>query len=219
MSQLDSERSPDDFVKLGAEVKIRRILFFILLILFVTVIAIVVLLGVMNQQSIISSSREQQSTLAEFAGRNIELGLATGEMEAVKGLANKLAEHSGRLAGVLALVDDIDCPEVSAENMDSGIKLAEHYALEAIRLFDAGQVDPDLQLAQRVLDWLHSSSWESEFVSVPDLYTYGPNPVRDKKTASRIVRVLEDHRWLHLVADGAVIGGTKRREAWRIRAA
>jgi len=97
VSQLNPNRSsvPEDaFVKLDAEVKIRRILFFILFILFVTVIAIVVLLGVMNQKSIISSSLEQQSTLAEFAGRNIELGLVTGEMEAVKGTLNRLQEYS-----------------------------------------------------------------------------------------------------------------------------
>ena len=81
-------------VQLGAEKQIRRILFLIMLFLFVVVIAVVVFLAVMNQRSTLRSSAQQQSTLAEFAGRNIELGLATGEMGHVKQTLERLQRFS-----------------------------------------------------------------------------------------------------------------------------
>jgi hypothetical protein len=51
---------------------------------------------------------------------------------------------------------------------------------------------------------------------VPDLYTYGPNPVRDKRTASRTIDILQDHGWL-VRQDGPVkVNGTMRRDVWRL---
>ena len=90
----------------------------------------------------------------------------------------------------------LDVEEISSHHLEAGILLAEHYAAEARRLHDAGQSDPDLDLTQRVLDWL-TWDWPGKpLISVPDLYTYGPGPVRDKQTASRTIDILEDHGWL-----------------------
>jgi hypothetical protein len=58
-----------------------------------------------------------------------------GALEPVRGLANKLPEHAARLAAILALVDDLRAPEISANHMRAGISLSEHYATEALRLF------------------------------------------------------------------------------------
>ena len=74
-----------------------------------------------------------------------------GELEAIRGLANKLPEHAARLAAVLTLVRNIEANNIAAVEMKSGIALAEHYAAEALRLFDASQVNSDLRLAQRLL--------------------------------------------------------------------
>ena len=138
-----------------------------------------------------------------------------GDMEPIRGLANKLPEHAARLAAVLALVDDLNAPAVSTKYLRYGIQLAEHYAAEALRLFNAGRMDPELLLAQKTLTWL-SSKWPYDHVGLSDLYRRGPNPIRDSKTARKVLVILADHGWLVAADGGAEIDGAIRREAWRV---
>jgi hypothetical protein len=67
-----------------------------------------------------------------------------------------------------------------------------------------------------VLEWLDGDWSGTPLISVPDLYTYGPGPVRDKRIASRITDVLEDHGWLVREDGPARVNGTMRREVWRL---
>lgn len=139
-----------------------------------------------------------------------------GPLAPVRAFGNKLPEHAARLAGVLALVEQLDAQEVSSHHLEGGILLAEHYADEARRLQDAGQSDPELVLARRVLDWL-AGEWSGRpLISLPDLYTSGPNPVRDKKTAARTIAILEDHGWLVRQDGPTRVNGTMRRDVWRL---
>jgi hypothetical protein len=138
-----------------------------------------------------------------------------GDLTNIPGLANKLPEHAARIAGVIALVDDLNRAEVPAEHMQRGVDLALYYVAEALRLFEVGQVDHQLAIAQRLLDWL-GRSWGEDLVSLPDIYQCGPNSIPDQKTARRIVKVLEDHGWLSPVEGGAVVKGQRRQEVWRI---
>ena len=147
---------------------------------------------------------------------SIELQIAPeGPLCTVKGIANKLPEHAARLAGVLALVSDVDTSEIPAEQMAAGITLAQHYVTEALRLFEASRVSDNLRLAQRLLQWL-LVSWSEDFVSLPDIYQKGPNAIRDKTTAAKVVAILEDHGWLIRERSGAKVAGQHRRDAWRI---
>lgn len=132
----------------------------------------------------------------------------------IKGLANKLPEHAARLAAVLALIADPETGNVSPELMANGITLAQYYAAEALRLFEAGQINSDLLLAQKLLSWLRSRTEAA--ISLPDIYQGGPNMIRDKASAARIVGVLEDHGWLKRIEGGADVGGHHRRDAWNI---
>jgi hypothetical protein len=138
-----------------------------------------------------------------------------GELEPVRGLANKLPEHAARLAAILALVDDLSAPEISTNHMRAGIALAEHYATEALRLFGASRVNSDLRLAQRLLDWL-LGTWSEASISLPDIYQRSLNAIGDKATAAKLVAILEDHGWLIRIPEGAVVSGVRRRDAWRI---
>jgi hypothetical protein len=138
-----------------------------------------------------------------------------GPMAPIKGLANKLAEHSARLAAVLTLVENLDAEEVSGLHMEAGIDLAQHYAGEALRLFAASSISESLRLAQETLSWL-TTGWDKPEVSLPDIYQYGPTAIRDKKTASQIVAILVDHGWLAPVDGGSVIDGKNRRDVWKI---
>ena len=137
-----------------------------------------------------------------------------GALEAVRGLANKLPEHAARIAGVLTLLDDLHAGEISAGALGAAVAIADHYAAEALRLFGASRVNPELLLAQKLLAWLQS--WPERAISLPDIYQRSLNAIRDKATAKRIVTILEDHGWLRRLQDGAIVTGRRRREAWEI---
>jgi hypothetical protein len=148
---------------------------------------------------------------------HIEVQMGEGKpLWPIRGLANKLPEIVGRLAGVLALVDHIETTmEIGVTEIESGIALAEHYAAEALRLFAASQADAVLVQAQALSRWL-LTHWDHAVVGLPDIYRLGPNSVRDMKTARRLVGVLETHGHLSRIEGGAQIGENFRREAWEI---
>ncbi len=136
-----------------------------------------------------------------------------GQLEPVRGLANKLPEHAARLAAVLALVESIACREVSQSHMQAGIDIATYYANEACRLFDAGQIDPNLRLAQKTLDFMVVEA--KPVYPLATIYQRGPNAVRDAKTARAIMGILEDHGHVERVTD-AEVDGARVKEAWRL---
>lgn len=146
---------------------------------------------------------------------HVERRLRTGgEFEPVRGLANKLPEHAARVAAVLTLVENFGAGEVGRAEMEAGIALAQHYAVEAMRLFGASRVSGDLREAHQLLTWLHTA-WAKPLVSLPDIYQRGPNAIRDKARARGAVNILSDHGWLVGPLAGDV-DGTFRREVWRI---
>jgi putative DNA primase/helicase len=163
----------------------------------------------------------------------IELQIGRGgNLAPISGLANKLPEIAARLAGVLMGFETLGFSAVvapaieqksgnagdmclTAEYLARGIKLAEHYAAEALRTAVEVRADANLVRAQALLDWLHER-WDEPAVSLPDIYQCGPYAIRDNATAKRLVGVLEAHGWLVKIKGGAVIKGKKRREAWRI---
>jgi hypothetical protein len=139
----------------------------------------------------------------------------SGEYALIRGLANKLPEHAARLAGVLALVRDINAGEVADVDMAAGIMLAQHYAAEALRLFGSSQIGSELRLAEKTRQWL-LYQWKEPVISLADFYQLGPNAIREARTAKKIVATLEEHGWLFKLPQGAVVAGERRRDAWRI---
>lgn len=140
---------------------------------------------------------------------------AGGCWEQIRGFANKLPEHAARLAGILTLVQDTHARSVDQDFLDAGIALASYYAEEARRLHGLGYVDPDMVLAERLLGWLHVN-WANEQVSLPDIYQRGLNAISDKKTAMRIIPILEEYGWLVRVQNGDFVNGIRRKDVWRI---
>jgi hypothetical protein len=128
---------------------------------------------------------------------------------------SRLTEQAARVAGVLVLLDGETAAEVGENQFARAIEIVRHHAFEALRLARAGVVEPELRQARRLLDWL-SNGWPEPCASLPDIYQRGPHGIRDKATASRLVRVLEDHARVTKVEGGATIGGTHRREVWAI---
>jgi hypothetical protein len=132
----------------------------------------------------------------------------------IRDLANKAPEHALRLAGVLTLYDNIKADEISLLHLGNGIKLAQYYIEEALRLFQASAVDPTLALAERLLAWAQER--KSPDLSLVDIYQRGLNAIGDAATARRIVKILEEHGWFISVPNGKEIDGQFRREVWEV---
>lgn len=162
------------------------------------------------------SARATWIAFADHAERAMRPG---GEYEAIRGLASKLPEHAARLAAVIEVVcgNHRELPgEISAASLDSAIALAQHYASEALRIYAAGRVNPDLDLAGKLWDWINSS-WKEHFISLPDIYQRGPvQAIREKNKAAQIAGILTDHGYLYKMDKGAAVGRVKRRDAWAI---
>jgi hypothetical protein len=131
-----------------------------------------------------------------------------GSLRSIAGLAAKLAEHAGRLAGVLAVVEDLHIAAIQPRHMEAGIALARFYGSEAERLFGLTNVPASLQTAQRVLDWI-LCRWAAEEISLTQLYQSGPREIRTARAAAEAASVLEEHGWL------APAGKRRRTPVWR----
>lgn len=136
-----------------------------------------------------------------------------GALESIRGLANKSAELAARMAGVLNLITDPAAQRITPEHMAAGITLMRYYLTEALRLHEVAAGNPELTMAERCLDWIRT---QGNRTSAPDLYQRGPNPVRDKVTATQMLTILEDHGLARAIGPG-VVDGKKRTEVWEVQ--
>ncbi len=146
----------------------------------------------------------------------VEEMLAPGKsLEPVRGFANKLPEHVARIAGVLALVDDLGARSISLATLKQAEAIGGFFADEALRLFDAGACSPELADAEELLDWL-LTKWGEPLIGLRAIYTYGPNSIRNAASAQKAVEILEEHGWLIKETSPAKVDGKNVRIAWRI---
>lgn len=146
----------------------------------------------------------------------VRLG-AGGEYEPIRGFANKLAEHIARLAGVLTLVEAPEAGEIDAATLWRAAVIGDYFAGEALRLFEAGAVSPEIARAEKALAWLQTRGEET--FGLATLYQFGPNCIRDAATARKTLEVLEANGWVaRLEGKSHRIGGQTVREAWRMKA-
>ncbi len=78
-----------------------------------------------------------------------------GQLEPISGFGAKMAEHAARMAAAMAWWSDHNVKEIDAETLSNAIQLVEHYADEALRLWQASVVPADIADALRLLDWLN----------------------------------------------------------------
>ena len=135
-----------------------------------------------------------------------------GELEAARGLANKAPEHAARLAGVLSVMRG--GTEISPEDIEAGITLANYYLSEAVRMADAGQIKQPLKDAEQLLNWLQIKEFNQVYPSL--VYQKGPSRrLRTKEAALKAIHTLEDHGWLIPISSGD-IGNSGKRQVWRV---
>lgn len=159
------------------------------------------------------SARAKEAWIGFY--RHVEpLQLPGGDLAPITGFASKVAEHAARIAGVLATFNDPATAEIGFESMAGGISIAQFYLGEALRLFHSSNDDPFLILAEECFSYGMLKT--GGVIGLRNLYQFGPNAVRDKQTATRIMQVLTDHNRAVKLPAGAVVDGKNNRDAWQL---
>jgi hypothetical protein len=153
------------------------------------------------QPRVVPLSAEAKTWFWEFYNE-VETETAPGkEYSTIAPLANKLAQHAVRIGATIAAYQNLNFTELGADDLKRGMQIAVYFASEAKRLFGANagitesvqKLPPPqkISLAQTLLDWL--AEWKKPIVSARDIYTYGPNSIRDKDSAIALAEVLAEH--------------------------
>lgn len=137
-----------------------------------------------------------------------------GKYSSICNFANKLPEHSARIAAILTLIDNPNAETISDEVFCNAKNLTEYYASEALRLNEEMKVDPDIVLAHKLLDWLNND-WDAPYISPPNIYQT-LNWLKCAKKAKKIISILEEHKWLTKMPKPMIVNGQKRNDVWRI---
>lgn len=169
-------------------------------------------------------SPDARALLVAFAD-TIEQEQRTGASLAhVTGFASKAAEQAVRIAAVLALWGDLMTPTITVQAMAWGIALAQFYLSEAVRLADTALVSAETAQAEGLRLWI-LDRWQEQArrmdrdpatITPKDAMQYGPNALREAKTARKLMATLADSGWLAALPEGEVIGGVSRKVAYRI---
>jgi hypothetical protein len=162
----------------------------------------------------ISMNAKAKNTWISFHNHIEKLCREGRELFPIRGLAAKAAEHAARIAGVLSLVENINAVEISDSNIQSGIKIVQFHLDEALRLFNSSADNPDLILAEKLLAW---AILQGGMVYRTQIYHCGPNAIREKATATRIIHILIDHGWFRPIQGDVVIDGAKRKFVYEVR--
>lgn len=139
-----------------------------------------------------------------------------GELSLIPGLANKAPEHAARIAALMTLFRNLDASTIAFDEMANATIIIRYYLTECLRLKAGAHINRDLVLAQRVWTWL-ITKWKEPAIYPAAIYNDCTiREIRDRITALRIIRILEEHGYLSRVPERVKIAGSWRREAWQI---
>lgn len=138
----------------------------------------------------------------------------SGALSNAKAFASKLPEHAARIAGTLALIANPYGDTIDAAALADGIRLAQYYLDEAVRLVASAAIDADLLRADALRRWL--SQHDADVIGLSHIYQLGPPNLRQADKARAAMQIVAAHGWAIPMPDGAVIDGKACREAWRI---
>lgn len=138
-----------------------------------------------------------------------------GFFSTLAGLANKLPEHATRLAGVLALYEDITADVITERHLEAGIELVQYYAQEALRIKDIQATDTNLVKAEKLFSWIKEKAYD--YLPLSDVYQYSPlRELRNAKAARDVMHTLQEHGYLDFVEGGYEINGKQFKEVWKV---
>ena len=155
----------------------------------------------------------------EWAAFHDETERACGEggvYEAIRAFAGKSPENVARIAAILTLVEDPSASQVTTSAMKRAVRIGQFHLSEKARLAAQANVNRETENARLLLSWLQEK-WSERYISRTDIQQFGPNKLRNAKTAiTEAIDLLVSKGWLHPIPEGATIRGRKRREAWEI---
>lgn len=124
--------------------------------------------------------------------------VAGGDLRPIMDFASKAAEHAGRIAGVLAIVEDHRATTITAAAMARAIELAAWYTNETCRLQRHARTDPRLVRADQLLRWMLKQPYDP--IPFRDILQFGPASCRQKAAADDAVSILAAHHWVEEVS-------------------
>lgn len=168
------------------------------------------------QPKIVEMDDDALKLCIEFSD-DIEKKLARGkELESIRGFAGKLVEHACRIAATLAAFDNIDLDKLEYQYMEMGVKIANYYCSEALRLLNHEVINPNIELAEKLIDWLQNKWDGGEYISLPDIYQNSFKAISTRSKALGIINILEKHGHLKREKEPILIKGKKRQEVFKI---
>jgi hypothetical protein len=141
-----------------------------------------------------------------------------GTLSTVRGFGNKAPEHGLRSSTVLAgfyAPEISNFSRISSRYIRSSTILIQYYLNEQLRLFNSGVADPSLQEANKLLEWLRTEC--KKLVTLPEIYQYGPNSIRDARKARNLMKILSEHGYALPLNDEVAFEGKVRKEAYEVR--
>ena len=113
--------------------------------------------------------------------------------------ASKSAEQAARIAAVFTLLCEENSKEVGLLNIQRGIKIAQWFLDESLRLSGHLSISKSQQNAASLLEWLRELEIDNEApLKVSDLLKFGPRPIRKKKERDDAVKILADLGWIQV---------------------
>jgi len=184
-----------------------------------------------NWSATLPNTLEPTALKIEGAARTALIGLYNetetqlkpdGALRPIQGLASKALEHACRIAGVLTAVNDPQLRELRVTDTaaECAVELVRHYVGEAVRLRHLADQNPQLAVAQRLLEWAQTRPTDNDGViriHARQIYQYGPYGIRDRETALQVAETLETHGWFIRSPAGAKVEGRVRSAAWEVR--
>ena len=141
-----------------------------------------------------------------------------GTLSTVRGFGNKAPEHGLRSSTVLAgfyAPEISNFSRISSRYIRNSTILIQYYLNEQLRLFNSGVADPSLQEANKLLEWLRTEC--KKLVTLPEIYQYGPNSIRDARKARNLMKILSEHGYALPLNDEVEFEGKVRKEAYEVR--
>ena len=111
-----------------------------------------------------------------------------GRLAELQDVGSKAAEQAARLAGVLAIVDDPDAKDVSADAMRRGCALMRWYLGEALRLAEAYRVPQEVADGEAILKWCRARKVRR--IEAATLQKSGPGALRCKDRLDPAIEAL-----------------------------
>ncbi len=120
--------------------------------------------------------------------------LPKGKLSGIHPFASKAPEHAARLAGTLALVENVDTDVISLRHVEAAAELIEHYINENLRLTTGSAPDAQLIKAAKLGEWLadHQAGLN---ICLQQIYRESISLARSAKTARHLMKILCEHEW------------------------